>query len=269
MKRLVDPEDSPDLGASTIQTREQPCDLCGRNRTERLLRLPATVAEKFGASEMWSVDPCTSWCERKRELAEWEEQTREAHIGQLRRESNLPERLKHYSLINYKQVTPNARRGLGVALGYFETFPERSSRGEGLYFVGGPGTGKTHLAVGLMNMVMTKFSTPCLFGSVPEILDKLRNSYDLEGYPDALDMYKNAPFLILDDLGAERATEWVRERMFLIINARYISNLPTIITSNIGASEVRSQLGERIESRLNEMCEWVDMGNVDYRKRPE
>ena len=87
---------------------------------------------------------------------------------------------------------------------------------------------------------------------MPELLDNMRGAYNDLGrdIDEWMDSVKNADLLLLDDLGAERANEWVRERIFVIVNHRYREELPTILTSNTGPKDLAAQLGERTASRI-------------------
>ena len=126
----------------------------------------------------------------------------------------------------------------------------------------------THLAVAVMNELMTRKRVPSLFVTVPELLDNMRGAYNDPGrdIDEWMDSVKNADLLLLDDLGAERANEWVRERIFVIVNHRYREELPTIFTSNIGPRDLAAQLGERTASRIIAMCDWISLEGEDYRE---
>jgi DNA replication protein DnaC len=128
--------------------------------------------------------------------------------------------------------------------------------------------GKTHLAVAVMNEIITKKRVPSLFVTVPELLDNMRGAYNDPGrdIDEWMDSVKNADLLLLDDLGAERANEWVRERIFVIVNHRYREELPTIFTSNTGPKDLAAQLGERTASRIIAMCDWISLEGEDYRE---
>ena len=106
------------------------------------------------------------------------------------------------------------------------------------------------------------------FVTVPELLDNLRGAYNDPGrdIDEWMDSVKNADLLLLDDLGAERANEWVRERIFVIVNHRYREELPTIFTSNTGPKDLAAQLGERTASRIIAMCDWISLEGEDYRE---
>jgi intein/homing endonuclease len=126
----------------------------------------------------------------------------------------------------------------------------------------------THLAVAVMNEVMRRKRVPSLFVTVPEFLDNLRGAYNDPGrdIDEWMDAVKNADFLVLDDLGAEKPNAWVRERLFVIVNHRYRAELPTVFTSNIGPKDLADQLGERTASRIIEMCDWIALEGEDYRE---
>jgi DNA replication protein DnaC len=103
---------------------------------------------------------------------------------------------------------------------------------------------------------------------VPELLDNMRGAYNDPGrdIDEWMDSVKNADLLLLDDLGAERANAWVRERIFVIVNHRYREELPTIFTSNTGPRDLAAQLGERTASRIISMCDWISLEGEDYRE---
>lgn len=127
---------------------------------------------------------------------------------------------------------------------------------------GSVGTGKTHLAAAMAhyaieNGVITKF------GNVTDIFQSLRDSFTSD--EDILSDVKAVPFLVLDDLGKERQTDWTTETIYSIINYRYEHMLPTVITTNLSMSDLQERLGAATVSRLMEMCDYVEMNGEDYR----
>lgn len=117
-----------------------------------------------------------------------------------------------------------------------------------LVFKGGYGCGKTHLAAAIANYCLT-MGRPVLFISVPDLLDHLRAAYAPNAtttYDQRFDQVRNAPLLVLDDLGTESATPWAQEKLYQIFNYRYNTRLPTIITTN---QELES-IEIRIQSRM-------------------
>ena len=117
-----------------------------------------------------------------------------------------------------------------------------------LVFMGGYGCGKTHLAAAIANFRVV-LGHAVLFVIVPDLLDHLRAAYapnSTTGLDERLDAVRDAPLLILDDLGAHNSTPWAQEKLFQILNHRYNSRLPTVITSN----QRLEDLDPRITSRL-------------------
>ena len=120
-----------------------------------------------------------------------------------------------------------------------------------LLFTGGYGVGKTHLAAAIGNTVMAR-SERALFVLVPDLLDHLRAAYaphSIEPYDELFERLKNAPLLILDDLGAEAATPWAQEKLFMLLNHRYLHRLATVITTN----QPLEALDPRLRSRLMDL----------------
>ena len=88
--------------------------------------------------------------------------------------------------------------------------------------------------------------------NVPELLEELRCGYESGEYTNIINHIKKADLVIFDDIGAERATDWVRERLYSLINYRNVEELATIFTSNLNIEELSGVLGSRIGSRLSE-----------------
>lgn len=190
----------------------------------------------------------------------------QARIERLFQAANIPRRFRSRRLEEFdREYQKGAWR---IAARYVEKYSEiKNENRNGLCFFGPPGTGKSHLAYGILNSLLAK-GVPGMCGSVPEIMDLLRPQVGLDQeVRERLKLLKGLEVVILDDLGAERNTEWVTERLYLIINARYGEMLPTIITSNLEMEELEQYPGwDRIVSRLFEMCHLVKMDGPDYRK---
>lgn len=195
---------------------------------------------------------------------------RDARVKTLRERSGLSKRMKGYTLSSFNPFAnpPSSTKAMEKVQGYLKGWEENREAGRGLYFCGGVGTGKTHLAVAVMNELIARKRVPSLFVTVPELLDNLRGAYNDPGrdIDEWMDAVKNADLLVLDDLGSERPTEWVQERIFVIVNHRYRETLPTLFTSNIGPKDLAVQLGERTASRIIAMCDWISLEGEDYRE---
>jgi DNA replication protein DnaC len=254
---------------TSLRLDDQVCPHCGRELTAEFFEFPPALQRKYGKPGEWYYHPCTPECEKKNEQREWELMRRDARVGSLVEKSGLSKRLKSYTFSNFKPyVSPEAARAVERVEEYLGSWEANKEEGKGLYLCGGVGTGKTHLAVAVLNEVVRKKRVPSLFVTVPELLDNLREAYNKPGrdLDEWMDAVQNADFLVLDDLGSERVTEWVRERIFVIVNHRYREQLPTVFTSNVGPKDLAEQLGERTASRIIAMCEWIALEGDDYRE---
>jgi len=254
---------------SALRLDDQVCPHCGQELQAEFFEFPPALQHKYGKPGEWYYHPCTPECEKKNERREWELMRRDARVAILRERSGLSKRMKGYTLGNFRPTVSNAAGRARVKVdGYLEGWEENRDAGKGLYFCGGVGTGKTHLAVAVMNELIRRKRIPSLFVTVPELLDNLRETYNKPGrnLDEWMDAVQNAEFLVLDDLGSERTTEWVRERIFVIVNHRYREALPTVFTSNIGPKDLAEQLGERTASRIIAMCDWIALEGDDYRE---
>ncbi len=118
-----------------------------------------------------------------------------------------------------------------------------------LVLVGDYGCGKTHLAAAVANYALSELDMRPVFAVVPDLLDYLRSTFSPATemrYETRFDTIRSADLLILDDLGTENATPWAQEKLFQIINHRYMERLPTVVTSNV----VPEKIDGRIRSRL-------------------
>ena len=117
-----------------------------------------------------------------------------------------------------------------------------------LFFTGRYGTGKTHLAAAIANRVL-ETGTDVIFQPVPDLLDQLRMSYGNTGesFEERFDRIRSVPLLILDDLGAQSATAWAEEKLYQIINYRYVNKLPTVVTSNVNPRDIDGRIASRLK----------------------
>jgi DNA replication protein DnaC len=157
---------------------------------------------------------------------------------------------------------------------YKEKVLEKVEVGEGLYIWGkSTGNGKTSWACKIMSHYFRKiaFDTGLenegLYIFLPTFLEDLRNNYEDKDpdFEQVLTMVKSCKLLIIDDIGAERVTDWVRERVVSIINTRVSNNLATIYTSNLSPEELKEELGDRIASRVVGSSQVIEMVGGDRR----
>ena len=145
--------------------------------------------------------------------------------------------------------------------------------GKGLWFFGDPGTGKTTLAMLVSKLGLESGRSVAIY-SLPKLLAQIRRTYGAEAgeqsYTDLFDRLTTVDLLHIDDLGAEKQTEWVLEQLYALINERYEAKRSLIVTTNKNEAELEEQIGERVVSRLVEMCgDPVHMFGEDQRWRGE
>jgi DNA replication protein DnaC len=115
---------------------------------------------------------------------------------------------------------------------------------------GASGCGKTHIAAAIVNRLLER-GEPALFVVVPDLLDHLRAAYQPGaeiGYDELFERVRNAPVLVLDDLGTQAPTPWAQEKLFQLVNHRFNTRLPTVITTNLHVE----QIDERLRTRLTD-----------------
>ena len=153
-----------------------------------------------------------------------------------------------------------------VALRYVEHFPEMMQKGKGLLLYGSVGTGKTFISACIVNALIEQ-GHPCLMTNFARLTNTISSMRD--GKQEYLDALGRFHLLVIDDLASERDTEYMGEIVQSIIDARYRSGRPLIITTNLSSDDLKrpSDLRkQRVYSRLFEMCIPVEVAGADRRK---
>jgi DNA replication protein DnaC len=141
--------------------------------------------------------------------------------------------------------------------------------GRGLWLYGSVGTGKTTLAMLVSKAALDAGRSVAIY-SLPRLLAEIRTTFDDDSdrtYTSLLDRLAEVDLLHVDDVGAEKTSEWVLEQLYAIINARYEEERSVLITTNLERDALAEQITERTVSRLEEMCEVLPLWGADARRQ--
>lgn len=185
---------------------------------------------------------------------------------------NIPVRYQHATLDNFKVIS---KFGHSILIDRIREYiySDEYKDGKGFFFYGTHGVGKTHLAVSILKELYLKQNITGIFYDTRILLYDLKATFDgSSNTRDLLVSVISAPVLILDDLGAERLSDWAKDILHYIIVKRYNDKLPVIITSNFelekdGGIEVdiEEKFGKGIVSRIKEMCYIINVEGYDMR----
>src|SRR5215831_3818749 len=197
--------------------------------------------------------------------------------------ARIPKRYEHCELDIFESVkgvtTQKTALGKIAAEKFVEEYP--MSPPFGLLFMGPQGIGKTHLAVGIIKKLIREKNVPCLFRTFPELLKEIQNSYNPISQSTEMSLLYpvlEVEVLVLDELGAQNPSSWVRDEVAYVLNYRYNENKVTILTTNykdederkdakVGITDTLSErIGVRMRSRLYEMCKTIKMDGNDFRR---
>lgn len=186
--------------------------------------------------------------------------------------ARIPKRYEDCHFHSYRALNPSQERAFKYASKLAMEYPAVE---RGLLFMGTVGVGKTHLAVSILKG-LTERGFNCLFYESGSLLKEIQNSYNIHTQTSELTVLApilEAEVLVLDELGATKPTEWVRDTMANIINTRYNDKKLTIFTTNYlderrteKEETLEERIGVRLRSRLYEMCRTVPMTGDDYRR---
>jgi DNA replication protein DnaC len=204
--------------------------------------------------------------------------------------TKIPKRYEHCVLDSFETDFAGATRSIKQAhlsaRKFVESYPLETG-GTGLLLTGSIGVGKTHLAVGILQALVQDRGATGLFCDYRELLKQVQNSYNRQVQATELEILApvfDAEVLVLDELGAAKPTDWVWDTVAHILNTRYNDRRTTIITTNYANAgplagpprddaarlareeSLGDRIGERMRSRLQEMCVVVDMHGVDFRQ---
>lgn len=201
--------------------------------------------------------------------------------AQLLERAAIPKRYEACTLLNYHPQGDNIKfdevfQTQSYALNDAQTLVREYPLLEmGLLLMGPCGVGKTHLAVATIKSLIEEKGISCLFYDFRDLLKEIQNSYNPVSNSSELGVLApiyDAEVLVLDELGAMKPTDWVRDTMTQIINNRYNDHKVTILTTNYldeptnpNEESLTDRVGVRLRSRMHEMCKTVIIKGSDYR----
>lgn len=208
-------------------------------------------------------------CDCQKEALEAEEEARkneerQRRIAELRKTGFTDKQLMEWTFYNDDGSQPKA---IKAARNYVENFDKLKKEGKGLLLYGNVGTGKTYIAACIANALVDK-GVPVLMTNFARIANKLQESFS--GRQAYLDNLNRFDLLVIDDLAAERKTEYMQEIVFNVVDARYRSGLPMIITTNLEIEAFRSPESaaeSRVFDRILENCFPIQVKGKSQRRK--
>lgn len=213
--------------------------------------------------------------EREAEAEQKRNAAMQERIERLLGQSGIKKRFQQRTFEHFKTDTEGRKKAYGIAKKYADNFADHRCRGEGLYFEGTNGTGKTHLAAAIALQLMHQ-GTPAICKTAADLLADIKKAFSVPEVKEheVLAVYKTVDLLVIDDLGKELCTDWSLSTLYTIINDRYEDMKPTIITTNYNAQNLIQALTPKgcddlkasaIISRLKEVNKVVTMAWTDCR----
>ncbi|HMJ71810.1 MAG TPA: ATP-binding protein [Solirubrobacterales bacterium] len=151
---------------------------------------------------------------------------------------------------------------------FIDDLEDHLDSGQGLWLFGDTGTGKTTLAMLISKAALATGRSVAIY-SLPKLLARIRQTYDAEPGGDSylafFERLTAVDLLHIDDLGAEKRSDWVLEQLYALINERYESERSVLITTNLPHDELEEQIGRRTVSRLSQMCDEIPLFGDDRR----
>lgn len=212
------------------------------------------------------IVPCTCRCqaeenEKRRKQEEYKEQMR--RIARLKESSMMSSKFREVSFDRYKVRAEN-EKVLRIARKYVENFSDMRQKNQGLLFYGPVGTGKSYTAACIANALLNQ-SISVIMTSFVKILQDIQHNDDEAQY---IAILNSATLLIIDDLGAERNTDYALEKVYNVIDSRIRINKPMILTTNLDLSEMMQTQDiryKRVYDRIFECCYPVEMPGKSFR----
>jgi len=182
--------------------------------------------------------------------------------------AGIPARFRSRTLDAFIADTPAKQRAYGIARAFADDFRDRYTEGANLIFAGAPGTGKSHLALGIAQAIMPQWNS--IYVTARELIGRLRDTWRRDSDVSERDLqatFTRTSLLIIDEVGVQFGSEAERVQLFGVIDDRYREQKPTILLTNLGAQDFEGFIGARAFDRLKECGEWVQFDWESYRGR--
>lgn len=245
--------------------------VCGKCHTRRQVEvnIPDLKAVPFDPKKKVRVKmpvSCRCRAERRYQEEQMLQQDKDMRAMEaLKRQSLMDERLRDVSFDSFRKTNDNAYN-LKLCLRYANHFDEMLAKNQGLLFYGGVGTGKTFAAACIANQLLNQ-RIPVIMTSFVKLLESMQGFSEDDSVLIA--RLNRAKLLIIDDLGAERSTDYALEKVYDIVDSRYRAKLPIILTTNLSMTELKESTDiryTRIYDRIFEMCYPMQFKGQSWRK---
>lgn len=245
--------------------------VCGKCHTRRQVEvnMPDLKAVPFDPKKKVRVKmpvSCRCRAERRYQEEQMLQQDKDMRAMEaLKRQSLMDERLRDVSFDSFRKTNDNAYN-LKLCLRYANHFDEMLAKNQGLLFYGGVGTGKTFAAACIANHLLNQ-RIPVIMTSFVKLLESMQGFSEDDSALIA--RLNRAKLLIIDDLGAERSTDYALEKVYDIVDSRYRAELPIILTTNLSMTELKESTDiryTRIYDRIFEMCYPMQFKGQSWRK---
>lgn len=236
-----------------LESKYRVCEKCGEN-----LYLEQTI---FGVKKLL---PRLCKCGREEyyaKIQQEENKEKQIRLESLIKNSLMDSTFSEKTFENW-DFNKGSKSMFNVGIKYATKFKDIKAQGIGLLIHGEPGNGKTYLSCCIANKLLQEF-VPVICVSINSLLDRIKETYNRYGNEAEADILRGlgkADLLIIDDLGTENNTDWSRSTIYNIIDSRYRSKLPLIITTNLQIDTTKTggilaeMYGRRTEDRIFEMC---------------
>lgn len=234
--------------------------ICGKCHTPK----ECTITKSDGTARTVRCACECSVAQNAKEAEEKRKRDRMQYLDSMRRTGFPDAEMREWT---FAKSDHTDQKNENIARKYVANFDAMRSQGTGLLLCGSVGTGKSFLAAAIANGLINQ-GTPCLMTNFSRIISRVSEKFG--GDQKYLDDLNRFDLLIIDDLGAERDTEFTWEKVMNVIDARYRAGLPLIITTNLtlkdlaDPSDIRRQ---RVFSRLKEMCVFLEVNGADRRNK--